>query len=89
MNETNATGYFGRASGGGHKALATKVHYVKSDGKCACGYKPHKTLKFQWCADDVAYEYIDCPRCRKLLKAEKWMITQKVLARRRKCNTPL
>ena len=60
----NATGYFGRAGGSDGKAVATKVHYIKPNGKVACGYKPHKTFQFQFCAHGINYPYIECKGCR-------------------------
>ena len=64
MITPNATGYFGRAGGSDGRAMATKVHYVKPNGKVACGYKPHKTLSFMFCANGVHWPYITCKTCK-------------------------
>ena len=58
------TGYFGRATENGHRAMATKVHVVDDFGKPICGYKPHKTMQFQWCAMGVRLPYVECPKCK-------------------------
>ena len=60
------TGYFARATEGRHKAYHTQVHIYK-DGKPLCNYRPHDTMKFQWCADGVRDDYIECDKCRKCL----------------------
>ncbi len=57
------TGYYGRASGEGGRALSTKSH-AQENGKNLCGYRPHDTLIFQWCAADWVLNYIDCVGCR-------------------------
>lgn len=57
------TGYFARATEDKHKAKHTQVHIVKSNGLCLCGYRPHKTMQFQWCANGVVLNYVECNRC--------------------------
>jgi hypothetical protein len=58
-------GYFARATTLQHKAVATQTHVVLQ-GKCLCGYKPHKTLRFQWNSmqDMTPIVYIECKKCR-------------------------
>ena len=64
-------GWFGRCFNYHHKSLSTKTHIV-NNGKVLCGYKPHKTLKFQWCASLESLEYLECERCKtKLYKRRK------------------
>jgi len=63
------TGYFARATENRrgyhqHSAKHTKVHILKSNGVCLCGYRPHKTMSFQWCANGIVLEYVECDRCR-------------------------
>lgn len=59
-----STGYFGRATEKGHNAMTTQVHvYNGKTGRCLCGYKPHKTMQFMWCANDAQVEYIECGNC--------------------------
>jgi len=57
------TGYFGRPTEGTYKAKHTIVHILKPNEVCLCGYRPHKTMKFQWCANWVELEYIECKKC--------------------------
>ena len=47
---------------------SSKVH-VFSQGKALCGYTPHDTMKIQWCAKHIRYDYIECEKCK--LKARK------------------
>jgi len=61
-------GYFGRAHENGHSVKNSKVHAIYK-GRVLCGYKPHETMKFQWCSTDVMFSYIECPICKK--KADK------------------
>ena len=59
------TGYFARAHEDGHDARWTQVHLFNSDlSKCLCGYVPHKTMQFCFCAMDIAYDYVKCPKCK-------------------------
>lgn len=68
-------GYFSRAFNFKHKSLSTKTHIVNNN-KVLCGYKPHKTLNFLWCAflsDGIDnLQYLECNKCKdryvKLLK---------------------
>ena len=65
-----STGWFGQPEG-----KSTKVHVKKSDGTCLCGYRPHKSFQFQWCAHDIQMDYLECPKCKdkakKILKLIK------------------
>ncbi len=64
--KANSTGWFGRPSPvPGGTGIATNVHYVKPDGKVACGYKPHKTMEFQWCSHGLNFPYLECKGCKK------------------------
>jgi hypothetical protein len=58
------TGYYARASEDGHRASQSKAHIVL-EGNPVCGYKPHKTMQFCWCANGVVEEYVDCVKCRR------------------------
>ena len=62
------TGYFGRASGEGGKALVTNVHVTNNSDNPICGYKPHPTLRFQWCANRLVFHYVGCSTCRRLVQ---------------------
>ena len=64
------TGYFGRPSMPGQSGIATQVHLVKSGGKGLCGYKPHPTMKFQWCSPFPNWGYVECPSCRKKYRTQ-------------------
>lgn len=54
------TGYFARASDN----RSTLVHVTK-DGKSLCGYRPHKSYTFQWCAMSIHFPYISCEVCKR------------------------
>lgn len=59
------TGYFARATEEGHRAKSTQVHIVDNYGKSLCRYRPHLTMKFQWCSGGVNLSYVECKECRK------------------------
>jgi len=60
---TYTTGYFGRASQRpGGDARTTQVHILRN-GKCLCGYKPHKTMLFHWNSSNINLDYAECPTC--------------------------
>jgi hypothetical protein len=61
-----STGWFGQPGRGGR---STKVHVLKEDGTCLCGYKAHKSFEYQWCASGINLEYVDCTTCKR--KSEK------------------
>jgi hypothetical protein len=59
-------GYFGRPFNFKHKSLSTKTHIVENN-KVLCGYKPHKTLSFQWCSfvsNERTVDMVECPKCK-------------------------
>jgi hypothetical protein len=58
-----AVGYFGRAFNKDHKSLSTKTH-IAINNKVICGYKPHKTLSFQWCSMGDNLDYVECDKCK-------------------------
>lgn len=68
-----AIGWFGRCFNKDHKSLSTKTHVVIKD-KVLCGYKPHKTLEFNWCSTNNSMMYLECNKCKiklkKMLKKE-------------------
>ena len=66
------TGWYGRAHQNNQSAISTNVH-ITIDGKPACGYKPHPTMQFQWCANQIIFGYIECTKCKKsqLIKSLK------------------
>ena len=67
------TGYFGRAHEKGHKAGHTHVHLFNArTGNCVCGYRPHKTMQFQGCSAGIQINYVDCPRCKKLMSTRDY-----------------
>lgn len=57
--EVYQVGYFARSD------KWTKCHVTKN-GKCLCGYKPHETMEFQWCAGFIILGFIECPKCKKM-----------------------
>jgi hypothetical protein len=57
-------GYFGRPFNKDHKSFTTKTHIVENS-KVLCGYKPHKTLEFLWCAYNNL-DYVECDKCKKV-----------------------
>ena len=65
------TGYFGRATEKGYNAKSTQVHIVNGEGVSICGYKPHKTMEFQWCATFAYLPYVECKKCKYLFKTRK------------------
>jgi hypothetical protein len=58
-------GYFAKEIGSIGKQF-TQIHIVKN-GKAMCGYKPVKSMKFQWCTDGINYKFIrvECEKCKK------------------------
>lgn len=61
------TGYFGRAKDDGHDARNSRVHLVYTYGdQPICGYRPHQTMRFQFCAAYPHYPYVECPACKAL-----------------------
>lgn len=69
------TGWFGRPSGKGTSARCAQVHVANpKSGRALCGYKPHPTMKFQWCAPGIVLHYIECPRC--LTRAKTRMVKE-------------
>jgi len=59
-------GYFARAHEDGHSARRSKVHVINDD-IVLCGYKPHETMKFQWCAGMTTIDYVECNICKQKL----------------------
>ncbi len=59
-------GWFGRAFNYKHKSLSTKTHAILN-GKVLCRYKPHKTLKLNWCSGLDNLIYLECKKCHSLL----------------------
>ena len=68
-------GWFGRPFNKKHKSLSTKTHIVHNS-KTLCGYKPHKTLEFQWCAFTVRLQYVECEKCKERLLKRKGIINE-------------
>lgn len=68
------TGYFARATGEperGMKQVVTGVHIIDAETRLPiCGYKPHKTLRFHFCAAFVHRPYVECPKC--IVACDKW-----------------
>lgn len=71
FDEINAgykTGYFGIPG----TNRTTKVHvvfafnYAKEKMLPACGSLVGKDMEFQWCANGVVEEYIECKHCRRM-----------------------
>ena len=69
------TGWFGRPQQhGSHYARWTKVHVVVVTdglgeiGRVLCGYKPHRTMEYQFCTRGIRFDYIESPRCKERAK---------------------
>ena len=65
---TYIVGWFGKATEEGHTSKSTKVHVVKNNATCLCGYRPHATMQLQWCTFYIEYGYIECSKCKKMAK---------------------
>ena len=62
-----ATGWWGIP--GGPESRSTKVH-VKEDGKPICGSRMANNQRFQWCAWGAHWDYIECERCKDMIRRE-------------------
>ncbi len=63
-------GWFDRCFNVKHKSLSTKTHIFNGD-KVLCGYKPHKTMEFQWCVGIGNLDFItfvECDKCKNKFK---------------------
>lgn len=59
------TGWFGIPMKPGKQTNKhTMVHIVSSAGLPICGYKPNKKMEFQWCANGIRLEYVECKKCK-------------------------
>lgn len=57
------TGYFANEKRG------SKVHVIKNyNGPTLCNTTFANDMSFQWCADRVAWEYIECEKCKKIAR---------------------
>lgn len=62
---SRATGWYGRANEDKHTAKHTKVHFVKNF-KPLCGYRPHKSMSFQWnSTHSYVFDYVECAECKR------------------------
>ena len=68
VRAVGATGWFGRPKGEGQRACSTRLTHYVENGKPVCGYKPHPTMLFQFCAAGIHEDYIDCVKCGEWLK---------------------
>ena len=59
------TGYYVLANPQGLVPKPTKTHIVVN-GSPLCGYTPHKKMTFQWTANSVQLNHVDCPKCREM-----------------------
>jgi hypothetical protein len=64
-----STAYFARARENGHPQAISNVHLC-FERQPLCGYKPHPTMQYLWCANWVKLEYVTCNRCRVLYEEE-------------------
>jgi len=60
-------GYYARATENKHSTVHTKVHFI-IDREPICGYKPHKTMQFQWCSNSDILDWIECKKCKEKVK---------------------
>lgn len=51
------TGYYGIPG-----KVGGKVH-IHFNGHPVCGAKIHPLAEFQWCANGIRYEYLECEKC--------------------------
>lgn len=58
------TGYYGSP----HRV--TKVHIVKAKEGPICGAKIGIDLSFQWCADGVVWNYVECQSCKRKVRTD-------------------
>ncbi len=66
-----AIGWFGRPTSKGQKALTTNTHVIIKKGICLCGYRPHESLKFQWCTDsNLSMDLIECSKCKNITRSK-------------------
>jgi len=56
------TGYFGIP---GSRKGSFVVHVINAQRIPLCGWHPRKGMEFQWCANEIIYEYIECRGCKK------------------------
>jgi len=56
-----ATGWYGIP--GGPESRSTKVHIV-FNGIPVCGTNVGKNQSFQWCANGIQLDYVECERCK-------------------------
>ena len=66
MNAYVSTGWFGIPGNKGRGS--TKVHLVAMDGKPVCGAGLSPKQEYQWCADGVRFDFIECKRCKGIAK---------------------
>jgi len=59
-------GYY--AKEGNHKGRNWSGTHIVEDGKPICGYKPHNSMKFQWCSNNNHSFSVECKACTKKLK---------------------
>lgn len=57
------TGYYGIPG----TLVHSKVH-VTYDGKPMCGWRPRKQHQFQWCANRIWLEVIECLKCKAIAR---------------------
>ena len=57
------TGWFGIP--GAKSKWSTKVHIVEAHNRRPiCGRRLSKRQKFQWCADGIVFDWVECSKCR-------------------------
>ncbi len=64
------TGRYVRATGEpkkGCKQIITKIHVTEDDNPI-CGYKPHKTLRFEWNVQGIMRSYVECKTCDQIVR---------------------
>lgn len=62
-NSILKTGYFA------NEKTFTKVHIVGENERPICGAQIGKDKKFQWNANSVVLDYIECDHCKKLVRS--------------------
>lgn len=60
FKQNMSTGYFGVPG----TERTTNAHVRKNDGQCLCGYTPHPSYEYQWCAHGIQEDYVECKKCK-------------------------
>jgi hypothetical protein len=67
------TGYWAYVNDDGTGERATKTHVAEDSNpiKPICGSRIHKRMKYQWCAQGVYEDYVECRKCLEIIIRER------------------